>query len=118
MAANFVFQAMMALQLDFYTKTYGLTPAQAGTMFLDGRAGLGGLQSRDGRDCRPHPYPLGQISPLAAVDRSALWRDRRSDLYHAGFERRRQADVCLGDLSAAAPDLCRQQRALCLADRR
>ena len=24
----------MALQLDFYTKTYGLTPAQAGTMFL------------------------------------------------------------------------------------
>lgn len=34
LAANFVFQALMALQLDFYTKTYGLTPAQAGTMFL------------------------------------------------------------------------------------
>src|ERR1035437_8661982 len=34
LAANFVFQAVMALQLDFYTKTYGLTPAQAGTMFL------------------------------------------------------------------------------------
>jgi GPH family glycoside/pentoside/hexuronide:cation symporter len=32
LAANFVFQAVMALQLDFYTKTYGLTPAQAGTM--------------------------------------------------------------------------------------
>ena len=34
LAANFVFQALMALQLDFYTKTYGLTAAQAGTMFL------------------------------------------------------------------------------------
>jgi sugar (glycoside-pentoside-hexuronide) transporter len=34
MAANFVFQAMMALQLSFYTDTYGLTAAQAGSMFL------------------------------------------------------------------------------------
>jgi glycoside/pentoside/hexuronide:cation symporter, GPH family len=34
MAANFVFQAMIALQLDFYTHTFGLSPAQAGTMFL------------------------------------------------------------------------------------
>ena len=34
MAANFIFQAMLALQMDFYTDTFGLTPAQAGTMFL------------------------------------------------------------------------------------
>jgi sugar (glycoside-pentoside-hexuronide) transporter len=34
MAANFVFQAMLALQLSFYTDTFGLTPIQAGTMFL------------------------------------------------------------------------------------
>ncbi len=34
MAANFVFQAMLALQLDFYTHTFGLTAAQAGTLFL------------------------------------------------------------------------------------
>jgi len=34
MAANFIFQAMLALQLDFYTHTFGLTPAQAGTLFL------------------------------------------------------------------------------------
>ena len=34
LAANFVFQALMVLQLDFYTKAVGLTPAQAGTMFL------------------------------------------------------------------------------------
>ena len=34
LAANFVFQAMLALQLDFYTHTFGLTPAQAGTLFL------------------------------------------------------------------------------------
>ncbi len=34
MAANFVFQAMLALQLDFYTHTFGLTAAQAGMLFL------------------------------------------------------------------------------------
>lgn len=34
MAANFVFQALLALQLSFYTDTFGLTPAQAGTMFM------------------------------------------------------------------------------------
>lgn len=34
MAANFFFQAMVALQLSFYTDTFGLPPAQAGTMFL------------------------------------------------------------------------------------
>ena len=34
MAANFIFQAMLALQMDFYTDTFGLTPAQAGSMFL------------------------------------------------------------------------------------
>jgi sugar (glycoside-pentoside-hexuronide) transporter len=39
MAANFIFQAMLALQLDFYTHTFGLTAAQAGTLFLV--AGLG-----------------------------------------------------------------------------
>jgi len=34
MAANFIFQAMLALQLDFYTHTFGLTAAEAGTLFL------------------------------------------------------------------------------------
>ena len=34
LAANFVFQAMLALQLDFYTHTFGLSAAQAGTLFL------------------------------------------------------------------------------------
>ncbi len=34
MAANFVFQAMLALQLNYYTDTFGLTAAQAGTLFL------------------------------------------------------------------------------------
>jgi sugar (glycoside-pentoside-hexuronide) transporter len=34
LAANFVFQALMALQFDFYTHTFGLTAAQAGTLFL------------------------------------------------------------------------------------
>lgn len=39
MAANFIFQFMIALQLDFYTHTFGLTPAQTGTLF--GIVGLG-----------------------------------------------------------------------------
>jgi len=39
MAANFIFQSLIALQLDFYTHTFGLTPAQAGTLF--GVVGLG-----------------------------------------------------------------------------
>lgn len=34
MAANFIFQAMIALQLDFYTHTFGLSAGQAGTLFL------------------------------------------------------------------------------------
>ncbi len=34
MAANFVFQTLLALQLDFYTHTFGLTAAEAGTLFL------------------------------------------------------------------------------------
>jgi glycoside/pentoside/hexuronide:cation symporter, GPH family len=34
MAANFIFQAMLALQLSFYTDTFGLTAAAAGTLFL------------------------------------------------------------------------------------
>src|SRR6516225_3110864 len=32
MAANFVFQAMLALQFDFYTHTFGLTSSQEGTL--------------------------------------------------------------------------------------
>jgi sugar (glycoside-pentoside-hexuronide) transporter len=39
MAANFIFQAMLALQLSFYTDTFGLTAKQAGTLFLT--VGLG-----------------------------------------------------------------------------
>jgi len=34
MAANFIFQAMLALQLSYYVDTFGLTAAQAGTLFL------------------------------------------------------------------------------------
>ena len=34
MAANFVFQALLALQLDYYTRIFGLSAAQAGTLFL------------------------------------------------------------------------------------
>lgn len=39
MAANFIFQFMIALQLYFYTNAFGLKPAQAGT--LAGVVGLG-----------------------------------------------------------------------------
>jgi len=43
MAANFVFQAMMALQLSFYIDTFGLTPRQAGNMFLVVGLGMAAL---------------------------------------------------------------------------
>ena len=33
MAANFIFQAMLALQLSYYTDTFGLTAGQAGKLF-------------------------------------------------------------------------------------
>jgi glycoside/pentoside/hexuronide:cation symporter, GPH family len=39
LAANFVFQALLALQLDFYTHTFGLSPSQAANLFLG--VGLG-----------------------------------------------------------------------------
>ncbi|MFY9748868.1 MAG: MFS transporter [Acidobacteriaceae bacterium] len=34
MAANFIFQAMLALQLSYYTDTFGLTAGQAAKLFL------------------------------------------------------------------------------------
>jgi Na+/melibiose symporter-like transporter len=36
-AANFIFQTIMLLQLNFYTDTFGITAAAAGTLFLIGR---------------------------------------------------------------------------------
>src|SRR5579862_2250305 len=48
MAANFVFQAMLALQLDFYTHTFGLTAAQAGTLFLVVGLGVGCINPAKG----------------------------------------------------------------------
>ena len=33
-AANFVFQTMLVFQLAFYTDTFGITAAAAGTLFL------------------------------------------------------------------------------------
>jgi glycoside/pentoside/hexuronide:cation symporter, GPH family len=36
-AANFIFQTMMLLQLSFYTDTFGITAAAAGTLFLIAR---------------------------------------------------------------------------------
>src|SRR4051812_40728565 len=36
-AANFVFQTMLVFQLNFYTDTFGITAAAAGTLFLVAR---------------------------------------------------------------------------------
>ena len=73
MAANFIFQAMLALQLDFYTHTFGLTAAQAGTLFLVVGLGVACSQSRDGRHRGSDHDPLGQIPSLAALDIRAVW---------------------------------------------
>ncbi len=83
LAANFVFQAVMALQLDFYTQTYGLSPAAAGTMFLVVGLGSAALQSRHGSYCRPHRHALGPLPALAAVDLVPLRHHRHSRLHHA-----------------------------------
>ena len=118
LAANFVFQAMMALQLDFYTKTFGLTAAQAGRMFL-----VVGLSSAcfnpvmgviadrtKTRWGRFRPWLLWTSVPFGVIGILTFTTPNLSPV--------RQADLCLGHLPAAAPHLCRQQRALCLADRR
>ena len=68
MAANFVFQAMMALQLNFYTDTFGLTGAQAGTMFLIVGLGAAVFNPVMGVIADRTNTALGQVPPLAAVD--------------------------------------------------
>ena len=62
MAANFVFQALLALQLDFYTHTFGLTAAQAGTHDTRGRARRRVPQPCHGRHRRPHQHAGGANS--------------------------------------------------------
>ena len=118
MAANFVFQAMMALQLNFYTETFGLTPAQAGTMFLVVGLGAAVFNPIMGVIADRTHTRWGRFRPWLLWTAAALWRHWHSDLHHAGSEPWREADLCLGHLPAAAPHLHHEQCALRLADRR
>ena len=63
MAANFVFQAMLALQLDFYTHTFGLTAAQAGTLFLVVGLGVACLNPIMGMIADRTTSKLGKFRP-------------------------------------------------------
>ncbi len=101
MAANFVFQAMLALQLDFYTHTFGLTAAQAGTLFLVVGLGVAFLNPVMGVDCRPHQHEMGQIPALAAVDGTAFWHHRRPHIHHAQYQPGRQDHLCMDHLHPA-----------------
>ena len=83
MAANFVFQAMLALQLASTRDTFGLTAGQAATLFLVVGLSRRRFQSGDGRDRRPHQHAVGQVPPVAAVDRGSVRHHRRAHLHHA-----------------------------------
>lgn len=63
LAANFVFQAMLALQLDFYTHTFGLTAAQAGTLFLVVGLGVACLNPVMGAIADRTTSKLGKFRP-------------------------------------------------------
>jgi len=63
MAANFIFQAMLALQLDFYTHTFGLTAAQAGTLFLVVGLGVACLNPIMGMIADRTTSKLGKFRP-------------------------------------------------------
>ena len=90
MAANFVFQAMLALQLDFYTHTFGLTAAQAGTLFLVVGLGVACLNPVMGVIADRTSTKMGQVPALAAVDGAALRHHRRPHLHHAQHQPGRQ----------------------------
>ena len=88
MAANFVFQAMMALQLSFYTDTYGLSAAQAGSMFLIVGLGMACLNPVMGVVADRTSTRWGRFPPLALVDGCAVRRDRRARLHDSRLEPR------------------------------
>ena len=85
-AANFIFQTMIMFQLAFYTDTFGITAAAAGTLFLVVRVFGRGLRSAHGRDRRPHEHAMGQVPPMGAVDRRPLRRHGLPHLHHARLQ--------------------------------
>ena len=68
MAANFVFQFMIALQLDFYTHTFGLSPAQAGTMLVVVGLGVAFLNPVMGVIADRTNTQVGQVPAVDPVD--------------------------------------------------
>ena len=118
MAANFVFQFMIALQLDFYTHIFGLSPAQAGTMFCVVGLGVAFLNPVMGVIADRTSSQLGQVPALAPVEALPFGI--------IGVLTFTTPDMCLGakliyawvTYALAARRLHRQQRALRLADRR
>ena len=115
MAANFVFQFMIALQLDFYTHTFGLTPAQAGTMLGVVGLGVAVLNPVMGVIADRTTSRWGKFRPWILWSAAAVRHHRRADLHDAGPRPRRQGDLRLGDLHRAAGGLHRQQRAVRVA---
>jgi hypothetical protein len=113
MAANFVFQAMLALQLDFYTHTFGLTAAQGRNLFLVVGLGVACLNPVMGVIADRTSYEMGQIQAVAAVDGFAIRRHRRTDFHHAQPQPFRQNHLRVGHLHSSARDLHREQRAVC-----
>ena len=89
-AANFIFQTMVMFQLAFYTDTFGITAAAAGTLLVVVRVWDAVFDPIDGRDRRPHEHALGQVPALGAVDGRAL-RDHGLPHVHDPRPERRRA---------------------------
>ncbi len=117
MAANFVFQALLALQLDFYTHTFGLTAAQAGTLFLVVGLGVACLNPVMGMIADRTNTQWGKFRPWL------LWTALPFGILGVltfttpSLEPGRQAHLRLDHLWAVAGDLHHEQCAVCHAHR-
>ena len=115
LAANFVFQAMLALQLDFYTHTFGLTAAQAGTLFLVVGLGVACLNPVMGMIAdrtstqwgKFRPWLLWTACPSASSACSPSPRPASAQPERSSTR---------GPPTSCSAHLHRQQRAVCLAD--
>ena len=118
LAANFVFQAMLALQLDFYTHTFGLTAAQAGTLFLVVGLGVAFLNPVMGVIADRTSTKWGKFRPWL------LWTSLPFGIICVltfttpNYQPRGQDRLRMGDVHPAARRLHHEQRAVCVAQRR
>ena len=69
MAANFIFQTMVMFQLAFYTDTFGITAAAAGTLLVVVRVFDAAFDPVMGAIADRTEHAMGQVPPVGALDR-------------------------------------------------